>query len=111
MPASRPSSRATPCSRPRSSSGAYAQAVARSLSLRSGYSKFGQAAGRSKGFGFVELGSEDEQKRAVEQFHGKEVETAEGKRELSVKVAINAAPQEAAEGEAAPAAAEKTAAQ
>lgn len=30
--------------------------------------------GRSKGFGFVEMGSEDEAKGAIEMFNGKEVE-------------------------------------
>ena len=30
--------------------------------------------GRSKGFGFVEMGSEDEAKKAIEMFHGKDFE-------------------------------------
>lgn len=29
--------------------------------------------GRSRGFGFVEMGSEDEAKKAIEQFNGKDV--------------------------------------
>ncbi|PGH20350.1 hypothetical protein AJ80_03618 [Polytolypa hystricis UAMH7299] len=64
---------------------------------------------KGRGFGFVTLGSEELQTKAVEEMHGKEIEG----REIAVKVAIDspgkedeapAAPaEETAEGEAAPA--------
>jgi RNA recognition motif-containing protein len=41
---------------------------------------------RSKGYGFVDVGSEDEQKKALELLQGKEV----GGREIAVKIAVNA---------------------
>jgi len=40
---------------------------------------------RSKGYGFVDVGSEDEQKKALELLQGKEV----GGREIAVKIAVN----------------------
>jgi len=48
--------------------------------------RFGPAEGRSKGFGFVELESEEQQKKALEGVQGKEVEG----RALQVKVAVEA---------------------
>jgi RNA recognition motif-containing protein len=49
--------------------------------------RFGPAEGRSKGFGFVDLESEEEQKRALEGIQGKEVEG----RAVQVKVAVSEA--------------------
>ncbi|GAA5850638.1 hypothetical protein JCM8547_001940 [Rhodosporidiobolus lusitaniae] len=64
--------------------------------------KFGQSAGRSKGFGFVDFASEQDQKKALDGFQGKELSG----RPLSLKVAIEADAQEAKEqaaaGEATP---------
>jgi RNA recognition motif-containing protein len=40
---------------------------------------------KGRGFGFVTLGSEDQQKKAVEEMNGKEIEG----REIAVKVAID----------------------
>lgn len=51
--------------------------------------RFGRLKGRSKGFGFIELASEDEQKKAVEKLHGKEV----NERNLSVRIALEKKPQ------------------
>ncbi|GAA6064472.1 hypothetical protein JCM10212_001821 [Sporobolomyces blumeae] len=48
--------------------------------------KFGQAAGRSKGFAFVDFETEEDQKKALEEYQGKELEG----RALSLKVAIEA---------------------
>lgn len=69
---------------------------------------------KGRGFGFVTLGSEDLQQKAVQEMHGKEIEG----REIAVKVAIDspgkedepadAAPE--APAQEAPAAAEETAA-
>ncbi|GAA5865727.1 hypothetical protein JCM1840_003234 [Sporobolomyces johnsonii] len=58
--------------------------------------KFGQAAGRSKGFAFVDFESEEDQKKALEQYQGKEVEG----RALSLKVAIEAQDQQEEAGAA-----------
>jgi len=44
----------------------------------------GPAAGKSKGYGFVDFGSEEEQKKAIETFNGHEVEG----REIQIKVAV-----------------------
>lgn len=41
---------------------------------------------RSKGYGFVDVGSEEEQKKALELLQGKDV----GGREIAVKIAVNA---------------------
>ncbi|KAG8822728.1 hypothetical protein FRC17_009482 [Serendipita sp. 399] len=51
---------------------------------------------RSKGYGFVDVGSEDEQKKALEALQGKEI----GGREIAVKIAVNSQEKEAAEAEA-----------
>ncbi|GAA5831743.1 hypothetical protein JCM5353_006620 [Sporobolomyces roseus] len=48
--------------------------------------KFGQAAGRSKGFAFVDFESEEDQQKALNEYQGKELEG----RALSLKVAIEA---------------------
>ena len=40
---------------------------------------------KSKGYGFVDVGSEEEQKKAIEALEGKEV----GGRTIAVKVAVN----------------------
>ncbi|GAA6028144.1 hypothetical protein JCM8097_006878 [Rhodosporidiobolus ruineniae] len=64
--------------------------------------KFGQAAGRSKGFGFVTFASHEDQQKALNEAQGKELKG----RPLSLKVAIqgdDAAAEK--DGEAAPAAA------
>ena len=53
--------------------------------------KFGQSAGRSKGFAFVDFASQQDQERALERFQGKELEG----RPMSLKVAIQ--PEEGAE--------------
>jgi len=45
---------------------------------------------RSKGYGFVDVGDEEEQKKAIEALEGKEV----GGRTIAVKVAVNTAAQE-----------------
>ncbi|BGP16480.1 hypothetical protein JCM10213_007914 [Rhodosporidiobolus nylandii] len=65
--------------------------------------KFGQSAGRSKGFAFVDFSSPEDQKKALEQYQGKDLDG----RPLSLKVAIE--PEAAGEGEKA-AAADKQAA-
>ncbi|GAA5883581.1 hypothetical protein JCM3774_002851 [Rhodotorula dairenensis] len=46
--------------------------------------KFGQSAGRSKGFAFVDFESHEDQQRALNEFQGREVEG----RPMSIKVAI-----------------------
>lgn len=46
---------------------------------------------RSKGYGFVDVGGEEEQKKAIEALEGKEV----GGRTIAVKVAVNAQAREA----------------
>ncbi|GAA5987799.1 hypothetical protein JCM11641_004933 [Rhodosporidiobolus odoratus] len=51
--------------------------------------KFGQSAGRSKGFAFVDFASPEDQKKALEEFQGKELES----RPLSLKVAVAEAAQ------------------
>jgi len=51
---------------------------------------------RSKGYGFVDVGSEEEQKKALELLQGKEV----GGREIAVKIAVNAQEHEANDGDA-----------
>ncbi|KIM33413.1 hypothetical protein M408DRAFT_326132 [Serendipita vermifera MAFF 305830] len=51
---------------------------------------------RSKGYGFVDVGSEEEQKKALELLQGKEV----GGREIAVKIAVNTQEHEAADGQA-----------
>lgn len=48
---------------------------------------------RSKGYGFVDVGSEEQQTKAIELLQGKEV----GGREIAVKVAVNAQIKEAEE--------------
>ncbi|GAA5874614.1 hypothetical protein JCM16303_002924 [Sporobolomyces ruberrimus] len=57
--------------------------------------KFGQAAGRSKGFAFVDFESEEDQQKALNEYQGKELEG----RPLSLKVAIEADAQEQQEGQ------------
>ncbi|KAL1743306.1 hypothetical protein HDZ31DRAFT_83492 [Schizophyllum fasciatum] len=52
---------------------------------------------KSKGYGFVDVGSEEEQKKAIEVLQGKEV----GGRAIAVKVAVNS-PQSDSEGEGKP---------
>jgi len=47
--------------------------------------KFGRPR-RSKGYGFVDVGSEEEQQKAIEAFQDKEV----GGRPIAVKIAVNA---------------------
>ncbi|GAA5854243.1 hypothetical protein JCM9279_005092, partial [Rhodotorula babjevae] len=56
--------------------------------------KFGQSAGRSKGFAFVDFASQADQERALERFQGKELEG----RPMSLKVAIQPEEGSAAEG-------------
>jgi len=51
---------------------------------------------RSKGYGFVDVGSEEEQKKALELLQGKEV----GGREIAVKIAVNAQEHESNEVDA-----------
>lgn len=60
--------------------------------------RFGQPR-RSKGYGFVDVGNEEEQKKALAAFEGKEVNG----REIAVKVAVSA-PAGSADESAAPAA-------
>lgn len=52
---------------------------------------------RSKGYGFVDVGSEEEQQKAIELLQGKEV----GGRAIAVKVAVNSQKAEAEEANAA----------
>lgn len=54
--------------------------------------KFGQPR-RSKGYGFVDVGNEEEQKKAIEAIQGKEV----GGRAIAVKIAVNATKEEEAD--------------
>jgi len=54
---------------------------------------------RSKGYGFVDVGSEEEQKKAIEALQGKDV----GGRQIAVKVAVNTPHDEDAADAAAPA--------
>ncbi|KAH0839654.1 hypothetical protein J3R83DRAFT_572 [Lanmaoa asiatica] len=54
--------------------------------------KFGQPR-RSKGYGFVDVGSEEEQQKAIEAIQGKEV----GGRAIAVKIAVNATKEEEAD--------------
>jgi len=52
---------------------------------------------KSKGYGFVDVGNEEEQKKAIEKLEGKDV----GGRAIAVKVAVNTPhDEEAAEGAA-----------
>ncbi|CCA67219.1 related to single-stranded TG1-3 binding protein [Serendipita indica DSM 11827] len=48
---------------------------------------------RSKGYGFVDVGSEEQQKKAIELLQGKEI----GGREIVIKIAVNSQEREAAE--------------
>lgn len=48
---------------------------------------------KSKGYGFVDVGSEEEQRRAIEILQGKDV----GGRPIAVKIAVNAANEESAD--------------
>ncbi|EPQ59595.1 RNA-binding domain-containing protein [Gloeophyllum trabeum ATCC 11539] len=50
---------------------------------------------KSQGYGFVDVGNEDEQKKAIEALNGKEV----GGRAIAVKVAVNSPPPQETEGE------------
>lgn len=45
---------------------------------------------RSKGYGFVDVGGEEEQKKAIEAVEGKEI----GGRAIAVKIAVNAPPRD-----------------
>lgn len=47
--------------------------------------KFGPGEGRSKGFGFVDFENEEEQKRALENVNGKEIDG----REVQLKIAVS----------------------
>jgi len=47
----------------------------------------------SKGYGFVDVGSEEEQKKAIEAIQGKEI----GGRAIAVKIAVNATKEEEAD--------------
>jgi RNA recognition motif-containing protein len=49
---------------------------------------------KSKGYGFVDVGSEEEQQKAIAALQGKELE---GGRQIAVKVAVNTAEHDAAE--------------
>jgi RNA recognition motif-containing protein len=51
---------------------------------------------KSKGYGFVDVGDEDEQKKAIEALEGKDV----GGRPIAVKIAVNAQAREAEEAAA-----------
>ncbi|KAI9466773.1 hypothetical protein BJY52DRAFT_1423593 [Lactarius psammicola] len=51
---------------------------------------------KSKGYGFVDVGNEDEQKKAIDALEGKDV----GGRPIAVKIAVNAQSEEAKEEEA-----------
>ncbi|KAJ8086424.1 hypothetical protein PM082_005247 [Marasmius tenuissimus] len=50
---------------------------------------------RSKGYGFVDVGSEEQQKKAIEVLEGKDV----GGRPIAVKIAVNTPQEEGQEGE------------
>jgi len=65
--------------------------------------RFGQPR-RSKGYGFVDVGDEEQQKKALEAFAGKEVNG----REIAVKVAVSTPATVAAEEETLPAPAAET---
>ena len=52
---------------------------------------------RSKGYGFVDVGDEEEQKKAMEALQGKELE---GGRAIAVKIAVNPAHEEGDEAAA-----------
>ena len=52
---------------------------------------------RSKGYGFVDVGDEEEQKKAMEALQGKELE---GGRAIAVKIAVNTAHEEGDEAAA-----------
>lgn len=54
--------------------------------------KFGRPR-RSKGYGFVDVGSEEEQQKAIDAIQGKEVSG----RPIAVKIAVNATKEEEAE--------------
>ena len=51
---------------------------------------------RSKGYGFVDVGDEEEQKKAIEALQGKEVTG----RAIAVKIAVNSQEHEDGEGDA-----------
>ena len=51
---------------------------------------------KSKGYGCVDVGDEEQQKKAIELLQGKEVEG----RAIAVKIAVNSQPEEGAEGAA-----------
>lgn len=51
---------------------------------------------RSKGYGFVDVGSEEQQNKAIEALQGKEI----GGRAVAVKIAVNTPHDEEAEGDA-----------
>lgn len=55
------------------------------LTARVVVKKYGPGEGRSKGFGFVDFESEEEQKRALENVNGKEIDG----REITLKIAID----------------------
>lgn len=57
---------------------------------------------RSKGYGFVDVGSEDNQKKAIDALQGKEIDG----RAIAVKIAVNTPPEDDKEGDAPPAATE-----
>jgi len=59
--------------------------------------RFGQPR-RSKGYGFVDVGNEEQQKKAVQLFEGKEV----AGREIAVKIAVSAPPADSEDGAAVP---------
>jgi len=60
--------------------------------------RFGQPR-RSKGYGFVDVGNEEQQKKAVQLFEGKEV----AGREIAVKIAVSTPPADSEDGTGAPA--------
>ena len=51
---------------------------------------------KSKGYGFVDVGDEEQQKKAIELLQGNEVEG----RAIAVKIAVNSQTEEGAEGAA-----------
>jgi len=53
---------------------------------------------RSKGYGFVDVGSEEEQQKAIKAINGKEI----GGREIAVKVAVDEKPREGKETDSTP---------
>ncbi|KAH6915252.1 hypothetical protein BKA70DRAFT_1258463 [Coprinopsis sp. MPI-PUGE-AT-0042] len=75
----------------------FADAGIPAISARIVRRRFGQPR-KSKGYGFVDVGSEENQQKAIAALDGKEI----GGRPIAVKVAVNS-PHEEAEGEAKPA--------